>query len=251
MKSVEFNPKKDLLIPIGLYTDQTNHMCNLYYPMEIDGKWGFPEEMLSLKLNKVYYAISPAAFPLAPEVRLYYTNVAQQGNLRYLTSIKELTDPFDVPGIIAETDLLKKPSGIMFAAYRKPLKNTTPIYSFWRNSTLGSILFLSENEKETGNWTSKYSSPYNIISPIFFVDCDCSGFIKEDNFCYVSTESKETINQCTESIIPQGSNIHSLTTSETSVSPQKTSHGVSFAIFYISSVVIFLTAFVGIIFLRK
>ena len=63
MKSVEFNPKKDLLIPIGLYTDQTNHMCNLYYPMEIDGKWGFPDEMLSLKLNKVYYAISPAAFP--------------------------------------------------------------------------------------------------------------------------------------------------------------------------------------------
>jgi len=251
MKSVEFNPKKDLLIPIGLYTDRINHLCNLYYPVEIDGKWGFPDELLSLKLNKVYYAISPAALPLAPEVRLYYTNVKQQGNLRYLTSIKELTDPFDVPGIIAETDLAKNPSGILFAAYRKPLKNTTPIYSFWRNSSQGSVLFLSENSEEKGNWVSKYSSPYNIISPIFLIDCDCSGFTKEDNFCYVSTESKETINQCTASIIPQGSNIHSLTTSETTVVSQPSSDGGLFLVFYVSSVVIFLAAFVGIIFLRK
>ncbi len=73
MKSVELNPKKDLLVPIGLYTDKINHYCNLYYPMETDNGWGFPDTILTLTLEKIYYVISPAVFPLPPEVRVYYT----------------------------------------------------------------------------------------------------------------------------------------------------------------------------------
>ena len=250
MKSVELNPKKDLLIPIGLYTDKINHYCNLYYPMEINGGWGFPETLFSLSLKKIYYILSPAVFPLPPEVRLYYTEISQIGGLRFLTGIRELSDPYDTPGILKETDLGGNINGIMFAVYRKPLKNTTPLYSFWRNSTLGSILFLSENHNETGNWISKYDSPYNIISPIFFMDCDCSGFTKKDNFCYVTTESKETINQCTESIIPKGSNIHSLTTSDSNVAPLQPGDDL-FEPLFITSTVLFVTAFIGIFFLRK
>ena len=41
--------------------------------MEINGGWGFPETLFSLSLKKIYYILSPAVFPLPPEVRLYYT----------------------------------------------------------------------------------------------------------------------------------------------------------------------------------
>ena len=215
--------------------------------MEVNGGWGFPDTILSLSLEKIYYVISPAVFPLPPEVRLYYTEVS---NSRILTGIRELSDPYDIPGILKETDLGGNIKGIMFAAYRKPLKNTTPLYSFRRNSTMGSILFLSENHNETGNWISKYDSSYNIISPIFFIDCNCSGFAKKDNFCYVTTESKETINQCTESIIPNGSNIHSLTTPDTKGVPFKKVDDM-FEPLFITSTVLFVTAFIGIFFLRK
>lgn len=214
MKLVKFNPKTDLIIPVGLYTDDKKFYCNLIYPvLQPNGSWGFPDKWRNLARKKVYNVFSPSIIPLPPQVRLYYT-VVKASEPIFITSIKEVYDSFDVNGLLVDKGNSgpDKKIGIIFGAYKKPVKNTVALYSHVKQSQEESLyldLFPPSQKRDIpGLWKSKFHAQDMIISPIFFIDCDCIGFSLENDICYPSTETKQTIDECSAQIQPEGIDVH-------------------------------------------
>ena len=175
-----------------------------------NGVYSFPKSYLSLTLKKIYYIISPSILPLPPLVKIYYTIEKTKAPYN-IVEIRELTDPFDLSGILLINSKLNtnRRVGIFFGAYRKPVNNTVAVVSYVKN-TLGESLYLTEERKRPGDWISKFHSNRRIISPIFFLETSKLGFKKENNICYPDKGSTVSVTECMDSITPIMSNIKNL-----------------------------------------
>ena len=147
--------------------------------------WFFPENYWTLKFQRIFYVFSPSILPLPPEVRMYYT-IVKSVEPYNIIKIQEMTDPFDLKALLNLDSIIspkhKHKIGIYFGAYRKPVANTVPMYSYVRN-TLGRSLYLSPERNLPGEWISKFHFKDRIISPIFFLN-KLPKFKIENNMCY-------------------------------------------------------------------
>lgn len=201
------------IIPIGLYTHDEKNRCKLRYQVFENGVYSFPKSYLTLTLKKIYYIISPSILPLPPLVKIYYT-IEKTKEPYNIVEIRELTDPFDLSGILSINSKLStnRRLGIFFGAYRKPVDNTVALVSYIKN-TMGESLYLTVERKRPGDWISKFHSNRRIISPIFFLETSKLGFKKENNICYPEKGSTVSVTECMNSITPITSNIKNLSQS--------------------------------------
>ena len=203
------------IIPIGLYTHDEKNRCKLRYQVFENGMYSFPKSYLTLTLKKIYYIISPSILPLPPLVKIYYTIEKTKAPYN-IVEIRELTDPFDLSGILLINSKLStnRRVGIFFGAYRKPVNNTVAVVSYIKN-TMGESLYLTEERKRPGDWISKFHSNRRIISPIFFLETSKLGFKKENNICYPDKGSTVSVAECMNSITPITDNIKNLSQPKT------------------------------------
>ena len=203
------------IIPIGLYTHDEKNRCKLRYQVFENGVYSFPKSYLTLTLKKIYYIISPSILPLPPLVKIYYTIEKTKAPYN-IVEIRELTDPFDLSGILLINSKLNtnRRVGIFFGAYRKPVNNTVAVVSYIKN-TMGESLYLTEERKRPGVWISKFHSNRRIISPIFFLETSKLGFKKENNICYPDKGSTLSVAECMSSITPITDNIKNLSQPKT------------------------------------
>ena len=210
MNNINFDPNIDQIVPIGFYTHTSMHRCNLIYPNKNESGWFFPDNWLSLKFTKVFYVFSPSILPLPPAVRMYYT-IVKSIEPYNITQIKELTDPYDIKALTDLKSIIAPDSkhkiGVFFGAFRKPVNDTIPMYSYVKNTT-GRSLYLSRNKNLPGNWISKFHFGERIISPIFFL-IKSPKFKIENNMCYPNNTGF-TIDNCVEKLNTSSDNINEL-----------------------------------------
>jgi hypothetical protein len=217
MNDINFDPNIDQIVPIGFYTHPVMHRCNLIYPIKNETGWFFPKKWLSLKFVRVFYVFSPSILPLPPTVRMYYT-IVKSIQPYNITQIKELTDPYDIKGLLnlksIEIPGNKHKIGVFFGAFRKPVQETIPMYSYVKN-TIGRSLYLHPKRNLPGNWISKFHFGQRIISPIFFLEKPTK-FKIENNMCYPSKTGFD-IDSCVSNLNTSEDNINELHDSDINV----------------------------------
>lgn len=210
MNDINFDPNFDQIVPIGFYTHPSMHRCNLIYPIKNKSGWFFPKKWLTLNFTRVFYVFSPSILPLPPTVRMYYT-IVKSIQPYNITQIKELTDPYDIKALVnlksIEAPDNKHKIGVFFGAFRKPVSDTLPMYSYVKNTT-GRSLYLSRNKNLPGNWISKFHFGERIISPIFFL-VKSPKFKIENNMCYPNNTGF-TIDKCVEKLNTTSNNVNEL-----------------------------------------
>ena len=217
MNNINFDPNIDQIVPIGFYTHPSMHRCNLIYPIKNESGWFFPDKWLSLKFTEVFYVFSPSILPLPPAVRMYYT-IVKSIEPYNITQIKELTDPYDIKALTDLKSIIvpdnKHKIGVFFGAFRKPVNDTIPMYSYVKNTT-GRSLYLSRDKNLPGDWISKFHFGERIISPIFFLTKPTK-FRIENNMCYPNNTGF-SIDKCVEKLNTSPDNINELHDSKINV----------------------------------
>lgn len=209
MRVVNFDDKS-FLVPVGIYSDLESARSMLLFPIKISNNiWGFNENFQGLKLLNIYYAFSPAILPLPPEIRMYYT-IVREIDTSYISHIKELTDPFDLSGLLTESTTVGDKLGIIFGAYRKPVEGTVAVYSRRLNTSGGTRLYLSNSPKnpDSRNWKGKFQDPERLISPLFFLK-NQTKFALSQGICRPSNNGVD-IDVCVASQKPEYTNISDL-----------------------------------------
>jgi len=255
MNDIKFDPDFDQIVPIGFYTHPSMHRCNLIYPIKNKSGWFFPKKWLTLNFVRVFYVFSPSILPLPPTVRMYYT-IVKSIQPYNITRIKELTDPYDMKALTnlktIEAPKNKHKIGVFFGAFRKPVSDTLPMYSYVKNTT-GRSLYLDPRKNLPGNWISKFHFGERIISPIFFL-VKSPKFKIENNMCYPS-KTGFTIDDCVQHLNADDNNISELHDSKINViqlSSDNTdsSDNTLYLILLIASIIIGFSTVVIIFFLR-
>lgn len=199
MRFVELNPKKDLVVPLALYSRvDDDPRSTLRFPTRYGLKWGFADTYDNMKLKLVFYVFSPSVLPLPPEVLMF--NVDWITTYPYgIQDLLYVFNIFDITGLKGSV----KEGTMVFGAYRKPVDGTIPLYVHRRLTPKGPVSYLSlSSEGPKGfDWISRQHIENPGFSPIFVMSKKPISFsVSNSKVCMPSLGGSDSINTCSNNI---------------------------------------------------
>ena len=199
MRFVELDPKKDLVVPLALYSRvDDDPRSTLRFPSRYGSKWGFADTHDDMKLKSIFYVFSPSVLPLPPEVLMF--NVDWITTYPYgILDLLYLFNIFDITGLKGSV----KEGTMVFGAYRKPVDGTVPLYIHRRLTPKGPVSYLSlSSEGPKGfDWISRQHIENPDLSPIFVMKEKPDSFsVSNSKVCMPSKKGSDSINTCSNNI---------------------------------------------------